>query len=278
MTAALSPAPPARGLGYIPDRPDPRDKHVGELVAVRGTRYEPNQRPFRTTRLLQGRAGACFAFALARAIHTNLQLVHGAVEPPIPSPDFLYWNGRAQAYKDVPEALRPKKLPDVGTRPREGMGAVRTLGFAAWADAPYDARDVGTRPPRDAYFGAYDQRALTYYRIDDSNRLRDIERAMRVGASIIFCLQVDTAFLWNRGEVIDRIDPGRVEGGHAVTLLDLTRGTVDFDNWWEDWGEPTERWEDDGIGRFSLDFVDTSPAVMDVYAVLSAPLYRQGAT
>lgn len=268
-----APAPPiARGMGYLPDRPDARDKGVGDLVAARGARYEPNQRAFRKTRLLQGNAGACFAFSLARAIHTNL-LLQGTPEPPFPSPRFLYFNGRAYAYRDVPAPLRPRLLEDTGTRPRDGMQAARELGFAAWNDAPYSPADVRARPPRDAYFKAFDQKGLAFYRIGEERRVDAMADAMAAGGTVVLCTLVDTPFLWNQGDLITDVDLARVVGGHAVEVLDLTRGEVDIDNWWDDWGVPTERWEDGGTGRLSFDFVNKSRAVMDVYAVTAAPIY-----
>lgn len=268
--------PAARGFGYLPDRPDPRDRPVKDLVAVRGVRMDPNHRPFRTSRLLQGGAGACFAFAAARAIHIGLQ-IQGDRNPPIPSPAFIYWNARAQAYKARPEAERPVLLDDTGTRPREGMQAIRGCGFAPWDAAPYDPRDVRTRPPRAAYMRAFDQRGLSFYRIDESNRVNEIAAAMAAGASVILCMQVDTPFLWNHGDVIRDVDLQHVEGGHAMTVLDLTRGTVDVDNWWDDWGEPHEQWAEGGTGRLAVDLVNYHPSVVDVYAVLSVPIYTEAA-
>lgn len=266
----------ARGLGYLPDLPDARDRPLRDLVAVRTAKMDANHRPYRRARLLQGGAGACFAFAAARAIHMSL-LIQGQEDPPIPSPAYIYWNGRAQAYRNVPEVQRPRALDDMGTRPREGMQAIRALGFAPWDAAPYDPRDVRTRPPRDAYMRAYDQRGLTFYRVPNESRVNGIATAMQVGATVILCMRVDEPFLWNEGAVVDTIDEGRVVGGHAMAVLDLTRGTVDVDNWWDAWGPPREVWAEGGIGALSFDLVNHHRAIIDVYAVLAAPTYSEAA-
>lgn len=271
----------ARGLGYVRDTFDARDIPVDTLL-VRAQRspglLTPNARHLRTVRLLQGGAGACFAFALARAIHMTLQLQMGdaAPLPPLPSPSFIYWNARAQALAGVPRVLLPQVLDDVGSRPRLGMRAVQALGFAPWDAAPYDPRTVRARPPREAYMRAHDQRGFVYYRIDGgaAERVDRCARAMEAGAAVIVCMELDEAFLRNRGEVVTRINPRELVGGHAMTLLDMTRGTADVDNWWDNWGAPTDDWNAGGIGSLHLDVLG-GPFVHDIYAVRAAPLYAE---
>ncbi len=275
---SLEPQRPARGLGYLQDYPDARDRRVtSDYVGLRANRLvAPNMRALRTKRILQGGAGACWGFGAARAIHMSLQLQTPVTRPliPIPSPKFLYYNGRAQEYAGQPRENFPAQLADVGTRPRSGFKSIQALGFAPWDAAPYSDTDVVSRPARDAYLRAYDQKGFSYARIEGSpaERVDLAADAMMKGATIVVCMKVDEAFMWNRGEVVRSIDSSKVKGGHAVTLLDLTKGTADIDNWWEDWGVPDPVWENDGVGRLSYDVLG-GESVLDLYAITAAPIY-----
>lgn len=262
-----------RGLGWLRDKPDARDFTLETMRAMRvpaRSSATPSLRHLRVGRLYQGYAGACFAFALARAIHMSL-LVQGEELPAVPSPAFLYWNGRAQEYAGQDPRFVP--ITDKGTYPRLGMKATQKLGFCQWPDDPYDWRDVRTRPPVSAYMNAFDQRDFVYARIDGvgATRVGQVASALSAGYPVLFGMQVDHAYQDNEGEVVQRLDPANIVGGHMQVVLDVTEEGVGVDNWW---GGPDERpWgRPDGTGMLSHD-VFGSDFVSDVYAIIAAPTY-----
>lgn len=274
---------PHRGLGYKRDFPDPNDLDLPRMLARRvgvvKTFAEPDLRRFRRQRLLQGNAGSCWAFANAAGLHKCLQIQHADVPPadiPIPSPWFLYFNGRAQEYRGRdPDTIT---LSDSGTFPRVGMQSIRNVGFCAWDDAPYVDTAVNIRPARAAYRKAYDQRGFTYGRLPEAGapRVDAIVRALQEGCPVQIGMQVDTAFLNNMGETIKKIDFSRIEGGHMIDLeAVIDRGgerVAIINNTWDQWGIPTEKWQDGGRGALSLDVLMNAQIVTDCYAVYSAPM------
>ena len=238
------------------------------LRAVGKTSAEtPSLLPYRAGRLEQNGVSACVGFALARALHICL-LADGYPSAPVPSPLFLYYNGRAaeNAGEDV-DAAPP--VEDRGSYPRLVMQACRALGFCAAADWPFAHAQRNTRPKLRCYRRAYDQRALEFFRILSSgqDRIDEVKAALSNNWPVIFGMPVDKAFLQHRGsDPIMSLNPAEIVGGHMMTVV-AWDGAVMVDNWWgEDWGYG------DGFGRISDDLFG-SYVVGDIYVVKAAPLY-----
>ena len=270
----------ARGLGYLIDPEDPRDYSSERLLGAPARTdviIPASMRAFRGPPIEQGRAGSCTAHALTRAIDMGLryrlaQAKKASVVPPLASRRFLYFNGREQENVDRQAVGQPlKKVTDGGAFPRLIMRGAQKIGWPVEAEFPYfdDPTRINEVPPATAYRAAYDQVALTYYRIAQTGvaRVAEVSRALAQGHPVIFGMFVDSAFMSNRGAVIDKIDAADPDGGgHMLTVLEVDHDKITHDNWWgEDWG-------DGGVGHLSPRLFGSS-IVSDVYVLETVPTF-----
>lgn len=255
-----------RAFGWRQDRDDDRDFRFASGDPTSGT---VSVLQYRSERWFQGPVSACVGFALARAIHISL-LAHGFSTAPRPSPAYLYFNARAEEYAGTTPGL----IEDTGCYPRNAMQAVRADGFCREEDWPYEPLVWSplmrtTRPRHRAYMRAYDQRMLSYYRIDStgSQRVADYRRALSQKHAVIFGLLVDSAYLdLSTSEPVQQIDLGDVQGAHMQCILEDDGEAALVDNWWPNWGF------DDGFGRLSHEMLQ-GPWIGDMFAIQAAPLY-----
>lgn len=262
------------GLGWRPDAPDARDWPLGRLlserVAVPSVLVRPSMRHLWRGPRPQGQPRSCFGFAAATAIGFSLALSAPApADAPELAPAFIYWNGRAQAMAadGLDADAIAARIEDDGTYPRHGMQAIQNVGFCAEVDAPYrdDPRSVRRRPPRAAYWRAYDQRGFRFARLHE---LAEVERALTLGHPVIFGMVVDERFIRNIGEPVRRIDMSLAIGGHMLAVLAVDDEGVHFANSWGlGWGRA-------GAGVLTPDCWRQAGVVGDVYAIQAAPIFR----
>ena len=275
----MSPLVRTRGKGWLEDARRPEDQPIGALLATYRTARDAGAASvlrFRKRRMYQGRASACVAFALSRAIHTSLaSQLEGETAPsaiPEPSPWHIYYNARMiqHAGKD------PKTLPpplDTGSYPRHAIEAVRRLGFAEWSFAPYNAMLVNERPPNCAFREAFDQSGLNWYVLDEHtgvSRSQIVAECLRAKPAIpvVFGMPVDQPLEdWKGPSPISSIDLSLKTGNHMLAVEEVRpNGEILFDNWWEDWGI------EDGFGLMTPELFGSS-LIRNVYAILPVPTY-----
>ncbi len=262
-----------RSTGWLQDPGDLRDYDFRDRLAVVSPPAGASLSllPFRAGRLEQDGVSACVGFAVARALHICF-LANGHTAAPVPSPLYLYYNGRAAESAGAdPESAPP--LEDRGSYPRLVMQACRALGFCPNGDWPFSYSKRNTRPQMRCYRRAYDQRGFEFFRIlsSGSARIEEVKAALAMRYPVIFGMPVDKAFTEHKGaDPIDSINVAEIVGGHMMTVV-AWDGSVMFDNWWgADFGFG------DGFGRLSEEMFG-SALVGDIYAVKAAPLYAKGA-
>ncbi len=260
-----------RPTGWKPDKPDARDYRAAALLssqvdATQAPRQlAPSLARFRTLRYYQGSYNACWAFAMARALHLNL-LARG-YRVAFPSPSFLYWIGRSEEYAGLaPDTVPP--LLDTGTYARLGIKAVQDLGFVEWSAWKYPER-VGVRPHPGIYLRAISQADLLYGRIDESGDacLEVIREALFASHPVIVGLHVGRKFEeWRSWETIEAGAFRDRDAMHMVTVLedDPAGRRVLIDNWWTQWGM------EDGTAWVSYDAIGDRDICSDRYMIRAA--------
>lgn len=246
------------GLGWRPDLPDARDySFAANHASAPMPTGEVSLMQYAPTPWDQDGVSACVGFAVARAIHVRL-LAAGDSSAPMPSPAFLYYNSRAAEY-DPP-------IEDDGTFPRLAMQACRAMGFCRESDWPFDPNRRNDRPELRCYRRAFDQRDLSFYRIDSTGpeRIADLRVALSLGYPVIFGMLVDSAFQRHRGDTpISSISEFDIVGGHMMTALGHSdRGVAICNSWGADWG--------DGGNCIMTDELFGGHLLGDVYAVRAA--------
>jgi len=276
------------GLGWREDAPDPLDFDVAGRFGGPAVAFTASSlRRFKNGYLYQNGFGACVGFALARALHMALLAADERAGRPLsaamPSPMFLYYNGRRQEAVEA-RALGQADPPvrDVGSFPRLVMKGAKAVGYCRERDYPFHdgAADINgypndnRKPPPRAYMSAFDQRNLTYRRVyetTEEGRAREVARCLAAGIPVIFGMTVDTSFMNHDGRsVVTSIDLSKKVGGHMMTVLEATDDGPVVDNWWGD------NWGDGGEARLSWSLF-ANPLVRDIYAIEAAPAFSSEA-
>ena len=228
--------------------------------------------------MYQGMGSSCVAHAVARALYVSLA-AQGASPLLLPSPHFLYWNGRRREQMRDNPGVPAVDLPppsDVGSYPSLVLEATRELGFCSVARSPYNVLLINDQPPPCAYRHAYDQAGLTWYEVTAQGvgRIEDTRRclAASIPLPVIFQLEVDRAFTeHNSADPITSVNPEEIVGSHMMTVLGVQEdGGVVVDNWWEDWGDSS------GLGIISQKLF-ASRYVSHLFAILPTPSYSESA-
>ncbi len=276
------------GLGWREDAPDPRDFDAAAKFGGPATGFSPaSMTRFKRGYLYQNGYGACVGFSLTRALHMALLAADEAADRPLesamPSPGFIYYNGRRQETAEARTFGQPDKpVTDAGSFPRLVMRAGQTVGFCREQDYPFTqfAEDTSgfpldnRKPPPRAYHAAFDQRNFQFHRllsVGADARAREVARCLAANMPVIFGMTVDEAFMANSGpDVIDSVDLSRRVGGHMLCALAADDDGLDIDNWWGlDWrngGEAKLTWD-----LFAQDHV------RDIYAIEVVPTFSSEA-
>jgi len=253
------------GLGWLKDPYDARDRTAAALFSLPAT--APNAGSLvlhRGPRIRQGGTSACVAFAGSRVIRMGLS-IQGVIAAPLPSMRFGYGNARRQEWA----GLDPDRVPaveDRGSYPRLYLEAVRKLGFVPEHVCPFSEERVNAPISPLTYALSYDQRGLSYYRLEQGDVFDNVGEAMKRGVPCMFAMTVDRAFLHHSSsKPIDTIDRKNLVGGHMMAALEWTPEAVLIDNWWgPDWGCDGEGWA--WISRRCFE-----EHARDVFGILAVP-------
>jgi hypothetical protein len=241
------------GKGWHKDAFNPKDHPAMRLFGARSAAPLPpaaSLDQFVDAIRDQGQAGACFAFATARAIHVRM----AARGTPIayPSEDCIYKVGRAlmrQAAGDPPST----PLTDSGTVPASGMQGIKEWGVPSAADFPYDADNVNEEPNLDELEGASLFKVPGWYRVDNDagTRIAAIQQALVNFYPPTMGILVDQDFEnWDpaKGPILSINTDGEkafdpIEGGHMLPITsyftDPAHGLIlrGPNSWGPSWGK-----------------------------------------
>lgn len=244
-----------KGLGFIPDLPDVRDRTFSTVGVIKAKTVLPP-----TVKLLkscppirdQGRTGACTAFATT-ALVDYLYNLHDHPHKES-SPLFTYYNTRK---------IEGTVQVDSGATLRNTIKSIVKEGASTEEVWPYIESKFRDRPLEDAYTVAETRQALEYGRVNQSQY--DICYCLHEGYPIVFGFSVyesmyeewptKTLPLPNAGESL--------LGGHAVMLVGYNLEEQTFlvrNSWGNSWG-------DDGYFLMPFSYVLDPNLSMDFWTI-----------
>ncbi len=216
--------------GWMPDRPDQRDKLYAAIAAP------PKKLPLATDlREMcspvenQGQLGSCTANALAG----NLEFLEKqAGKPPTDlSRLFIYYNERA---------LEGTISEDAGAMIRDGVKVLVKQGVCTEQKWPYLISKFTQKPPASCYRQALTHQVLSYHRI---LTLQEMRSCLAEGFPFVFGFTVYEAFespaVAKTGKLNLPKPKEKALGGHAVMAVgyqDSTKRFIVRNSWGADWG------------------------------------------
>lgn len=228
------------GLGWVPDRPDPRD-HIKALSFEESTATLPLEHSLRSKMPKvydQGQLGSCTANAIGGAVQFQ-QMKEKEVEGAnVPSRLFIYWNERE---------LEGTTSSDAGAMIRDGMKVIGSVGAPPEADWPYDINKFSVKPPAQAFGDALKYTA-TYGRVTQSTH--SLKASTYFGRPVVFGFTVFDSFeeIGSDGIMpMPDLNNESVLGGHAVLIVGykMIDNQVYFEvrnSWGPDWGDGGYFW------------------------------------
>lgn len=235
-------SPPAsvrRGMGWIQDTPDARDRTAHALLgALRNLPPEATLEMFVRRIRNQHEMSCCVGMAIAMAIDIRLKRMGYTTPEPAPLP--IYASARELGLADENDPLI-----DEGSSPRLAMKGVRELGVMAEADFPLDASNVNEKLMWGHRQKASQFRITAWYRItsEGMSRVADICNAIAQGYPVVFAAQIDQPFTVHTGrENVSVYNPALHRGGHYMCIVGYktVNGRVIFriaNSWGEAWGD-----------------------------------------
>lgn len=211
-----------RGLGYLPDLADARDRLLAAMPLPDTPPPEVDHSRFVPAVLDQGPTSSCVAHAWAQAVLLS-QILDGYPGPELASRLAWYWWARAET---------GDQDTDGGTYLRSGAKACTRFGLPPERLWPFDVPKVNKPPPWRVYRAAYDHRGPRgYYRIVQGDVV-GMRRAIAARKPVVFGLTLRSSFLDNVGpNTIDQ-DTGAVVGGHAMAIVGYDRERFRVVNSW----------------------------------------------
>lgn len=197
----------------------------------------------------QGSLGSCTANAVADCV----EILKGIEDPnkvEQVSRLFIYYNAR--------NSINETHL-DEGSYIHDALNSLKTLGACRELIWPYLEREVFTKPTIESYREGNDNTITEFYQIVSfSQRLKDIEVALRSNHPVIFGTQVGSEFMnydsgSDDGNKVFGI-PSDDVGGHAMIITGIRTnndGEKEFlirNSWGSNWGDNGHCW-------FSSDYI-----------------------
>lgn len=237
-----------RGLGYLPDLPDHRDRDIDKLGI--GSSKLPGNVALPVREVLdQGRTNTCVAQAIAQAVRVK-------TEEELLSRLAIYWNARA---------YHAATKRDDGTHIRLAIRALQRYGAPPERVWPFDvsllSSKLNKKPSLASYQLGHDFGGVRgYYRIFDTGlaKLLAIKAAIASGRPVVAGWHVDGAFVADDGPALIDVPTGPAIGGHAMAIVGYTEDAFEVVN---SWGT---RWRQDGFAYFTPAMVMEA---IDVWAI-----------
>jgi len=218
-------------LGWIPDRPDFRDK-LYRAIAKPPAAMPPKVDLRATCSAVedQGDLGSCTANALVG----NLEFLcrkHTQRTPPNYSRLFVYYNERV---------IEGTVGEDSGAMLRDGVKSLVKKGACLESAWPYFVQRFARKPPSVAYTAAQRHRVTSYHRIVS---LLEMRQCLAEGYPFVFGFSVYDSFVSAavaKSGIVPM--PDRLEtqlGGHAVMAVgydDVARTLLVRNSWGTSWG------------------------------------------
>jgi C1A family cysteine protease len=231
-----------KGLGWIPDLPDPRD--LTYAVPAEIAANLPSGMDLRSQCPAiydQGQIGSCTANAIAGAIEFEM-IKQVLPEIFTPSRLFIYYNER------VLEGSVPY---DRGASLRDGMRTVSTEGVCPESDWPYDAQPASSdggpfpsgsravlQPSQSCYDEAQQHKTLIYRSV--SQNAADMKGCLASGFPFMFGFLIFDSFRPDDANVPLPSGNDHPRGGHAVLVVGFDDDEQRFiirNSWGEDKGD-----------------------------------------
>lgn len=217
--------------GWLPDRPDHRDKlFVSRFRTPRALPPRVDWTPAMPPVYDQGQLGSCTANALCAAMQF-LARKPGVIAP-MPSRLFLYFNERA---------IEGSTYSDSGAMLRDGCKTLVTEGVCPENLWPYDLSQFAIAPPQTAYDEAESNTLTAYHRVDNGSLdalLGALTDGPVVGGFSVY-ESFESARVAKTGVANLPGPTERLVGGHAVLVVGFDQATSRFmvrNSWGEDWG------------------------------------------
>jgi len=226
-----------RGLGYLPDPEDSRDRLHDALGLATTPPPSASLERWMAPIPNQLNTSSCVGQAMRMGFAVEESSAAAAITAPTSALGH-YFNARAQ---------NGVEHEDVGTWLRSAFKALKYFGPLREDDWPFDASKVNVRPRWRAYQNAFDARGdHGYYRIygDGDTRLDAIRRAVASGHPVLFGTQVAESFLPDSGPPLIDVPRGEnIAGGHAMCVVayEPTRFLV-ANSWGGAWREAGCAW------------------------------------
>ncbi len=229
-----------RGLGWLPDTPDERDRRFAKLGGKVTVPAQFSLKSDVVEVLDQKQTSSCVAHAFAQAMRIA-DKVAGISEPALTSREFLYFNARA---------FDGQPIVDEGTQLRSCAKGMIKFGRPPESVWPFRESYINERPPWEAYREAYDYRGPgSYLRVVG---LDEIRQAIASGKPVVGGTSVgDSIFDYTDG-VYDP-DPNEPSvGGHALCVVGYDADSFTLVNSW-------------GISYGEAGFMRVSPSFMATF-------------
>ena len=216
--------------GWVPDRPDHRDKLYATIAAApKKLPGKVDLRPGCSGVEDQGALGSCTANALVGNLEFLSQKAgHAATNL---SRLFVYYNERA---------LEGTINSDAGALIRDGVKSLTNQGVCTEKSWPYTISKYAQKPTAACYKSAADHQVTSYHRI---TRLLQMTQCLAEGYPFVFGFTVYTAFesaaMAKTGVLNVPAADEKVLGGHAVCAVgydDAAKRIIVRNSWGTDWG------------------------------------------
>jgi len=216
--------------GWVPDRPDQRDKLYATIAAPPPTLPpKVNLTAGCSAVENQGQLGSCTANALVG----NLEFLEKKAGRAVTdlSRLFIYYNERA---------MEGTVGADSGAAIRDGVKSLVNLGVCREQSWPYNIAKFTQKPTPACYKEATNHQVLSYHRILS---LQEMRQCLAEGYPFVFGFTVYTAFesasVAKTGKLNLPKSGEKVLGGHAVCAVgydDAAKRILVRNSWGADWG------------------------------------------